>query len=119
MLLHTTPKLVRLWLQRSGILNTELIFLVSEQASYLTVTISLMEIAATMYTNVEQWGNVGCPVPNALTNGSAPAPVEGECTMGNMAAYVVKATSAEDVSEAVKFAAKNNLRLRIKNVGYP
>jgi hypothetical protein len=69
-----------------------------------------------MYTNVEQSGAVGCPVPNAVADGSAPAPVEGECTLGNMAAYVVKATSSKDVSEAVKFAAKYNLRLRIKNV---
>jgi hypothetical protein len=69
-----------------------------------------------MYTNVEQNGNVGCPVPDAKADGTAPAAVQGECTLGNMAAYVVKATSAKDVSKAVKFAAKYNLRLRIKNV---
>lgn len=30
--------------------------------------------------------------------------------------YVVNATCADDVAKAVKFAAKYNLRLRIKNV---
>jgi hypothetical protein len=71
-----------------------------------------------MYTNAEQYGNVGCPVPNAEANGTAPARVDSECTLGNMASYVVKATSAQEVSKAVKFAAKYNLRLRIKNVRY-
>ena len=72
-----------------------------------------------MYTNAEQYGNVGCPVPNAGTNGSAPDRIESECTLGNMASFVVKASSANDVSKAVKFAAKYNLRLRIKNVSFP
>ncbi|KAI1266333.1 FAD-binding domain-containing protein [Xylariaceae sp. FL1019] len=71
-----------------------------------------------MYTNFEQYGTVGCPVPEPLTNGSAPAAIQGECTSGNMPAYVVDVKSAEDVAESVKFAAKYNLRLRIKNTGH-
>jgi FAD/FMN-containing dehydrogenase len=71
-----------------------------------------------MYTDSEQNGMVGCPVPNPGTNGTAPPRIDTECTLGNMASYVVKAGTAEDVSKAVKFAAKYNLRLRIKNTGH-
>ncbi|KAI0141762.1 FAD-binding domain-containing protein [Xylariaceae sp. FL1272] len=71
-----------------------------------------------MYTNFEQYGTIGCPVPEPTTNGSAPAAIQGECTSGNMPSYVVNVTSVKDVAEAVKFAAKYNLRLRIKNTGH-
>jgi FAD/FMN-containing dehydrogenase len=58
----------------------------------------------------------GCPVPDLKSDGSAPDPVDAECTLGAMPHYVVNATCADDVAKAVKFAAKYNLRLRIKNV---
>jgi hypothetical protein len=60
----------------------------------------------------------GCPVPLAEANGSAPLPIEAQCLVGNMASYVVNATSGNDIQAAVKFAAQYNLRLRIKNVRY-
>jgi hypothetical protein len=107
----------RLWPNQSVTLNTESTSLVNSHNSLLHRTkLIRVKSAGTMYTNAEQYGTVGCPVPDALTNGSAPAAVQRECTLGNMAAYVVKATSSKDVSKAVKFAAKYNLRLRIKNV---
>ncbi|CAJ2499890.1 Uu.00g027430.m01.CDS01 [Anthostomella pinea] len=78
----------------------------------------ILSLAGVMYTNFEQYGTIGCPVPDSNTNGSAPAAIEGECTIGNMPSYVVNATSVDDVAAAVKFAAEYNLRLRIKNTGH-
>lgn len=70
-----------------------------------------------MYTNWEQDDDLsGCPVPDLKEDGSAPDPVEADCTLGAMSHYVLNATSADHAAEAVKFAAKNNLRFRIKNV---
>ncbi|KAH7328753.1 hypothetical protein B0I35DRAFT_418225 [Stachybotrys elegans] len=77
------------------------------------------EAAAVMYVNNEITPNgSGCPVPMAPADGSAPPAIDGECVLGNMAAYVVNATSADDVQVAVRFAAEHNLRLRIKNSGH-
>ncbi|KAI0813096.1 FAD-binding domain-containing protein [Xylaria sp. FL0064] len=74
--------------------------------------------AGVMYTNLELISEIGCPVPDPKEDGSAPDPVASECTLGNMPSYVVNATSAGQVVEAVKFAAEHNLRLRIKNSGH-
>lgn len=47
-----------------------------------------------MYTNWEQIENgTGCPVPDANADGTVPGPVEGECTLGGMASFVVNASS--------------------------
>lgn len=70
-----------------------------------------------MYTTWEQTEDLeGCIVPPLNENGTAPGPIQGECTLGNMPAYVVNATSADDIAAAVKFSAKHNLRFRVKNV---
>jgi hypothetical protein len=70
-----------------------------------------------MYTNWEQNDRgEGCPVPGLKADGSAPDPVDGTCSMGALASYVVNATSADDIAAAVKFAAQHNLRFRVKNV---
>lgn len=70
-----------------------------------------------MYTNWEQIENgTGCPVLDANADGTVPGPVEGECTLGGMASFVVNASSVGDVVETVKFATKYKLRFRIKNV---
>lgn len=72
-----------------------------------------------MYINNEITADgEGCPVPKSMTNGSAPAAINGTCALGNMPSYVVNATSADDVQAAVKFAAGHHLRLRIKNSGH-
>jgi len=73
-------------------------------------------IAGVMYTNMEQISDIGCPIPDPSDDESAPAAVESECSLGNMPSYVVNVTTTEQVVESVKFAAKHNLRLRIKNV---
>ena len=71
-----------------------------------------------MYTNWEQSDDLsGCVVPDPKADGSAPDPVNSECTLGALPAFIVQATSTQDVVEGVKFAAQYNLRLRIKNVG--
>lgn len=70
-----------------------------------------------MYTNWEQTADLkGCPVPDFLADGSAPPPVKGTCTLGGMSNYMVNATGVDDIVASVKWAAKNNLRFRIKNV---
>jgi hypothetical protein len=48
------------------------------------------------------------PPPPGITNAT--------CVRGAQAVYVVNATNAQDVSLAVQFASRYNLRLRIKNV---
>ncbi|KAH8898772.1 FAD-binding domain-containing protein, partial [Thozetella sp. PMI_491] len=71
--------------------------------------------AAMMYVNNEFDENgLGCPVPNTVPS----SPLLGTCALGALGAYFVNAQSAEDVSLAMKFAAKYNLRLRIKNTGH-
>lgn len=73
--------------------------------------------AGSMYPIWEQNGPLGCPVPDPLPGGAAPsAVISPDCTIGGMAAYVVNATKKEHIAAAVSFAAKYNLRLRIKNV---
>ena len=70
-----------------------------------------------MFTNWEQREDLaGCPVPDPPENGTAPAPVAGNCTLGAMPHYVVNASCVDDIAKAVEFSARYNLRLRIKNV---
>lgn len=70
-----------------------------------------------MYTNWEQTSDLrGCPVPDLPADGSAPLPVNATCELGGMPNYMVNATGVEDVVASVKWAAKHNLRFRIKNV---
>lgn len=69
--------------------------------------------AAMMFVNTEfDENDDGCPVPNA----DPTSPLTGKCSLGSLASYIVEVQSVQDVSRAVKFAAKYNLRLRIKNV---
>ena len=42
----------------------------------------------------------------------------GSCSIGDLPRYTVNATSPEDVSKAVKFAGKHNIRLVIKDTGH-
>ncbi|PLB53578.1 FAD-binding domain-containing protein [Aspergillus steynii IBT 23096] len=71
--------------------------------------------AAMMYTNMEFTSNgTGCPVPAAAPEKG----LDGSCELGALGSYFVQATSADDISQAVKFAAKHNLRLRVKNTGH-
>ncbi|KAI0199812.1 FAD-binding domain-containing protein [Astrocystis sublimbata] len=74
--------------------------------------------AGVMYTNFEQISGIGCPVPDPTEDGSAPAAIDSECTLGNMPSYVVNATNTNQIMTSVRFAAKYNLRLRIKNSGH-
>jgi hypothetical protein len=57
------------------------------------------------------WGGSGCP----------DCPVEyatSTCSLGDHPAYVVRATDANDVATAVKFADQYNVRLVVKNTGH-
>ncbi|KAA8641446.1 hypothetical protein EYZ11_002277 [Aspergillus tanneri] len=71
--------------------------------------------AAMMYTNTEFTSDgKGCPVPDEV-----PAKgLDGSCELGALGSYFVTANNADDISQAVKFAAKHNLRLRVKNTGH-
>ncbi|KAJ4344564.1 uncharacterized protein N0V89_012308 [Didymosphaeria variabile] len=74
-----------------------------------------------MYTNFELGNttkNPGCPLPELPKDGSAPPPIAGDCTLGQTASYVVNVTDAVHIAQAVRFAAKYNLRFRIKNSGH-
>ena len=77
-----------------------------------------MLLAAVMYTNNEQVGFEGCPIPDPNPDGSPPTPIQKPCTLGNLASYVVNATTVDQVAASVKFAAKHNLRFRVKNSGH-
>ncbi|KAJ3492527.1 hypothetical protein NLG97_g5329 [Lecanicillium saksenae] len=75
--------------------------------------------AAVMYTNWEQSADLkGCPVPDLPADGSAPPPVKKICDLGAMSNYVVNATGVDDIVASVKWAAKYNLRFRVKNTGH-
>ncbi|KZW00931.1 FAD-binding domain-containing protein [Exidia glandulosa HHB12029] len=70
---------------------------------------------ALMYSNWEVTEDgTGCPVPRNVSL----TPVQGTCTYGNLAPYIVDATVAQDIVNSVKFAAKYNLRLRVKSTGH-
>lgn len=73
-------------------------------------------IAGLIYTTWEQVGDQGCYLPLLPADGSAPAPIQGNCTLGGMSSYVVNATNADDIAKTVKFTAEKKLRLRVKNV---
>jgi hypothetical protein len=81
-----------------------------------TYTVSLL--AGLMYTNQEQDGMLGCPVPDLLANGDLPSSVDADCMLSGMSLYVVNATSTNDIVRSVKFASKYNLRFHIKNTGH-
>ena len=70
--------------------------------------------AAMVYTNNEfdENGN-GCPLP--ASNLSMPI-TNATCELGALGTYFVNVTTEQDISLAVQFAAKYNLRLRVKNV---
>ncbi|EJT75845.1 hypothetical protein GGTG_05774 [Gaeumannomyces tritici R3-111a-1] len=78
--------------------------------------------AGMMYPNWEQDGLLGdkggCLVPNPNPDGTPPGPVSGECSLGGLPSYMVKAASADDIAKSVIFAEKHNLRLRVKNTGH-
>jgi hypothetical protein len=57
------------------------------------------------------WAGVGCPECPARYATTT-------CSLGNYPNFVVKATSAQDVATAVKFANEWNLRLVVKNTGH-
>ena len=59
------------------------------------------------------WSGNDCPA--TLNGAMGPA---GGCQLGNYSTYVVEASTASDVSMAVKFAAAHNLRLIVKNTGH-
>lgn len=52
------------------------------------------------------------------TEANTTVPVDTEQARGRLPSYVVQATSAEDVRQAVAFAAEHRLRLRVKNTGH-
>ncbi|KAF2427366.1 FAD-binding domain-containing protein [Tothia fuscella] len=67
-------------------------------------------------TNWPQWAGNPCPPP-PLNNSIKAGPAEG-CGVGKYPNYIVKATSAEDVATAVKWAAKAGVRVVVKNTGH-
>ncbi|KAG0006015.1 hypothetical protein BGZ80_008578 [Entomortierella chlamydospora] len=67
-----------------------------------------LQPGAVQQTNWEVIGNKGC----LGFNQTAP------CYQGAVPLYTVNATSIEDVQSAVRFAAKNNIRLVVKNTGH-
>ncbi|KAH7232860.1 hypothetical protein BKA59DRAFT_407539 [Fusarium tricinctum] len=75
--------------------------------------------AVAQYPNMEldAHGN-GCAIPDLQRNGSAPLPVKEKCEIGAMSHFLINATNVEDVAKSVQFAARYNLRFRIKNTGH-
>ncbi|KAF9109612.1 hypothetical protein BGX27_007413 [Mortierella sp. AM989] len=67
-----------------------------------------LQPGAVQQTNWEIVGDKGCLGFNQTT----------PCHQGAVPLYTVNATSIEDVQNAVRFAAKNNIRLVVKNTGH-
>ncbi|KAF8970281.1 hypothetical protein BGZ46_010511 [Entomortierella lignicola] len=67
-----------------------------------------LQPGAVQQTNWEVIGDRGCLGVNQTT----------PCNQGAVPLYTVNATSVEDVQNAVRFAAKNNIRLVVKNTGH-
>ncbi|KZW00940.1 FAD-binding domain-containing protein [Exidia glandulosa HHB12029] len=84
-------------------------------ANFVTDEFRLEISDALMYTNWEVTEDgTGCPVPQDITL----TPVNGTCSYGNLASYIVEVASTQDIVNSVKFVAKHNLRFRIKNTGH-
>jgi hypothetical protein len=66
-------------------------------------------------TNWPQWAGNPCPPPQNISSVAGPA---DQCAPGRYPTYIVKATKAEDVSAALKWAAKTNVRVVVKNTGH-
>lgn len=66
-------------------------------------------------TNYPQWAENPCPPTADNVTTAAPA---SECGQGKFPDYALAARSAEDVSKGLKFAAKHNIRVVIKNTGH-
>ena len=66
------------------------------------------------------WANNSCnPIyENGTSVAGGPTAGERGCTIGAHPVYAVNATSADVISTAVKFAAKKNIRLVVKNTGH-
>ncbi|KAF1815660.1 FAD-binding domain-containing protein [Eremomyces bilateralis CBS 781.70] len=66
------------------------------------------------------WANNSCnPIySNGTSITGDPTAGERGCSIGKYPAYVVNATTAEQVQATVRFAVKNNIRLNIKNTGH-
>ncbi|KAL1914396.1 uncharacterized protein VTP21DRAFT_8914 [Calcarisporiella thermophila] len=67
------------------------------------------QAGALQWENWESDGNAGCALHS---NRSTP------CLQGRISAYAVNVSSAADVQRTVEFAARQNLRLVIKNTGH-
>lgn len=70
--------------------------------------------------NYPIWANNSCnPIyPNGTSvTGDVNAGLRG-CSIGNYPAFVVNATNAEQVSTALKWAGKNNIRVVVKSTGH-
>lgn len=66
------------------------------------------------------WAEEPCPpiYPNGTGVNGDPEAGEKGCSLGAYPAYVVNATSSEDVSTAMKWAQEQNIRLNIKSTGH-
>ncbi|KAF2193948.1 hypothetical protein K469DRAFT_734568 [Zopfia rhizophila CBS 207.26] len=66
------------------------------------------------------WANNSCnPIfPNGTSVTGDPDAGKKGCSLGNYPVYVVNATSAEHVAEALKWAGSKNVRVVVKNTGH-
>jgi hypothetical protein len=60
----------------------------------------------------------GNPCPTILQSLADLSPPSNSCEDGKYPSYVVAARNAKDVSTAIKWAAKANVRVIIKNTGH-
>ncbi|KAJ5754811.1 hypothetical protein N7533_004354 [Penicillium manginii] len=66
------------------------------------------------------WSWDACPplYPDGTGISGDPDAESKGCSLGTLSPYVINATTAKHVQSALKFAAKNNLRINVKNTGH-
>lgn len=87
----------------------------SVQVGYANSTVRSSVYGASQVLNWQSCGNVGCTLQSTQPELQ---PFFKTCSPGRLASYYVDARTANDVSRAVRFARKHNLRLSIKNTGH-
>jgi hypothetical protein len=65
-------------------------------------------------TNFPFWAGDPCPLHDSAGVGVTTT----TCAQGRYPAYAVAAKSPKDVSDGLKFAARHNLRVVVKNTGH-
>ncbi|KAK3062969.1 hypothetical protein LTS18_003016, partial [Coniosporium uncinatum] len=80
-----------------------------------SLTFKLNSIQDPALIETPYWAGTACPLPRIPPSGALP---DSDCNQGNYPDYVLAAKNKEDIASGIKFAAKHDIRVIIKNTGH-